>query len=695
MSRIAVVFVARAETGRRLAINEVTRAGEQWHGRMSVSFLPLRRERVGLRPPATRGPANRGSLPSSSSAPQRGVLIDAHCYSSAIVTGSFRLLTAAVAALLAASCGGSTQEVATPTATAEVVATAVPAATPTSEPTTAPTRAPEPTAAPTRAPAPTAAPTPAPEPIATSTPIPQAAATPAPAPDPTPESTATAVPTQTIASEADDSIVGRWEGAIQWPREPIEFVVEFTTSAEGLDGSLTFPHFDEVITLANVSFDSPGVHFEIASGGRVIVAYDGELVGDTISGEAMETGESARFTLRRVGAGEIRVEAPREDVVSEPTAPPAALPSPTPPPPTVDCSGSTPTRTAPADAGPLPSSILAPIGINLEYVRYWTPSTPFVNVFRQAENWMSRGAEDYATYDSFVNIPVDAQGYPLEIPYDNGVDPPQVAHTVMIWATNWDYPTGTYTFIFDGDGTVEVLGDVPDHIFEGGGICHQFTVSMPTPDFGLGLVIRRSNKDNPVRNIRLIPLGFESVYEVQPLHPTYLERLNGFSVIRFMDWNETNNNEIERWDERTVPDGALQSRPLKGVAYEYMIQLANERDSDPWFTVPHRVDDSYVAELARLINRELDPERKVYIEYSNEVWNSSFDQWDWANEQGAALGLSDEYGMAGFRYTAKRSAEIFKIFEDEFGAGKERLVKVLATQASVPWVSEQILESFS
>ena len=294
-----------------------------------------------------------------------------------------------------------------------------------------------------------------------------------------------------------------------------------------------------------------------------------------------------------------------------------------------------------------------------------------------------------------MDIPVDAQGYPLEIPYDNGVDPPQIAHTVMIWDTKWDYPTGTYTIIFDGDGKVEVWGDVPDHIFEGGGICHQFNVSRTTPDYGLGLIIRRSNKDNPVRNIRLIPPGFETVYEVQPLHPTYLERLQGFSVIRFMDWNETNNNEIERWDERTVPDDALQSRPLKGVAYEYMIQLANERGADPWFTIPHRVDDNYLAELARLIKRELNPDRKVYIEYSNEVWNSSFDQWDWVNEQGAALGLSDEYGMAGFRYTAKRSAEIFKIFEDEFGAGKERLVKVLSTQASVPWVSEQILEAFS
>jgi hypothetical protein len=126
-----------------------------------------------------------------------------------------------------------------------------------------------------------------------------------------------------------------------------------------------------------------------------------------------------------------------------------------------------------------------------------------------------------------------------------------------------------------------------------------------------------------------------------------------------------------------------------------MIQLANEVGSDPWFTVPHKVDDNYVVEMARLIKRELDPDKKIYIEYSNEVWNWSFGQTKWVNEQGLILGLATENGAAGWRYTAKRSAEIFKIFEDEFGAEKDRLIKVLASQASNPWVSEQIMEAFS
>ena len=100
--------------------------------------------------------------------------------------------------------------------------------------------------------------------------------------------------------------------------------------------------------------------------------------------------------------------------------------------------------------------------MNIDYVRYWSPATPFVNVFRAAGPWLSREAGRFDVYATGVEIPLDEQGYPFEIPYDNGVDPPQVAHTVMLWETTWDYPSGTYTLIFDGDGEIQVTGNVPD-----------------------------------------------------------------------------------------------------------------------------------------------------------------------------------------------------------------------------------------
>ena len=53
--------------------------------------------------------------------------------------------------------------------------------------------------------------------------------------------------------------------------------------------------------------------------------------------------------------------------------------------------------------------------------------------------------------------------------------------------------------------------------------------------------------------------------------------------------------------------------------------------------------------------------QKVFVEYSNEVWNTLFSQGLWAKSEGLRLGLSTDQNTAQYRYYAKRSDEIFKI----------------------------------
>ena len=57
---------------------------------------------------------------------------------------------------------------------------------------------------------------------------------------------------------------------------------------------------------------------------------------------------------------------------------------------------------------------------------------------------------------------------------------------------------------------------------------------------------------------------------------------------------------------------------------------------------------------------------QVYVEYSNEVWNSQFTQNAYAAKQGVALGLADaaEPWVAAWLYTSYRSVQIFDIFEE-------------------------------
>ncbi|MCA9169106.1 MAG: hypothetical protein KDB23_15635, partial [Planctomycetales bacterium] len=108
-----------------------------------------------------------------------------------------------------------------------------------------------------------------------------------------------------------------------------------------------------------------------------------------------------------------------------------------------------------------------------------------------------------------------------------------------------------------------------------------------------------------------------------------------------------------------------------------------------WFCIPHQADDEYVREFARAVKTHLAPERRAYIEYSNEVWNSQFKQHHYAGKHGLDLGLGARQWEAAWHYYSQRSVEIFKIFESEFG-GTERLVRVLASQAASAHVADQI-----
>jgi hypothetical protein len=91
-----------------------------------------------------------------------------------------------------------------------------------------------------------------------------------------------------------------------------------------------------------------------------------------------------------------------------------------------------------------------------------------------------------------------------------------------------------------------------------------------------------------------------------------------------------------------------------------------------------------------LVKRKLDPDRKVYIEYSNEVWNGMFAQSKYAGEQGIKLGFAEKPWEAAWRYTAYRSVQMFKLWEEAFG--RERLIRVLASQGANPYVSERVVE---
>ncbi len=134
-------------------------------------------------------------------------------------------------------------------------------------------------------------------------------------------------------------------------------------------------------------------------------------------------------------------------------------------------------------------------------------------------------------------------------------------------------------------------------------------------------------------------------------------------------------------------NGNLTMLIRSGIAVEDIAEISNDANIDSWVTIPHLVDDNYIRNFARVLNEKLDSDRKVYVEYSNEVWNTAgpFRQTQYAE----AMGRHEGIGIHAFK--AKRSAEIFKIFEEEFGDG--RVINVVAGQAANPWIAEQYFKA--
>jgi hypothetical protein len=127
-----------------------------------------------------------------------------------------------------------------------------------------------------------------------------------------------------------------------------------------------------------------------------------------------------------------------------------------------------------------------------------------------------------------------------------------------------------------------------------------------------------------------------------------------------------------------------------GVAYEYMMELANQVDADPWFCIPHLADDDFVRNLATLVaTMTTRPNTTVYVELSNEMWNSMFRQtWHaWAMTRELDLLYSSTY-------VGLRSSQIFAIFQEvfeTFGETAPKLHRVLGTQSVNSWITEQVI----
>lgn len=340
------------------------------------------------------------------------------------------------------------------------------------------------------------------------------------------------------------------------------------------------------------------------------------------------------------------------------------------------------------------------LGTNLSGMVDWSTEEPFTDYFKTARVFASGTVEEWS--DGRV-LDRNSAGWVQR------VVPGQVARTVM-FTDSGRYRPGRYVVRYAGRGEIRYGGSarlVADESRHGRDVLE---VSVSRDSTGIAVDLLSVDAEDPVRDFRVYgpggacaddrarwcdestpcPIGdcltFEEHAEELTFNPDFIQRLRPYRMLRFMDFMNTNNSTIRTWQDRPTAEDATWTD--RGVPLEIMIRLANQTRTRPWFCIPHQADDDYVRSFAEQVRDQLDPSIPVWIEYSNEIWNSMFEQHRYAQEQGERLGLGTEF-EAVLHFQSRRSAEIFRIFEEVLG--NERLVRVLAAQASNPWVAEQLL----
>lgn len=320
---------------------------------------------------------------------------------------------------------------------------------------------------------------------------------------------------------------------------------------------------------------------------------------------------------------------------------------------------------------------VAPVmAMNINGVVYYGAAWQFVDMMKHSREW--RAVKDEEEW----SIVEDEHGWPVQLKHKNGetaaIDQERPAYMYFYGRR----VEGLVTVEWDGDGEVGIQGagyPLKEDFYPGK------NKRVYKWDFKTGepkVLIMRSNPENYVKNIRIWMPGFEDGRTV--FHPEWVDMLKPFGALRFMEWNAANITVVKEWSERKSP---LAMRQTRETAWEYVVQLANLMNRDPWISIPHLASDDYVRELTRFLKENLNPGLRVYVEYSNEIWNNSFSQTRWLQERARedieTKNIADDRGRPArpWEHAAylcgKRSAEIWRIMANEMG-DPESIVRVMA-----------------
>ncbi len=344
------------------------------------------------------------------------------------------------------------------------------------------------------------------------------------------------------------------------------------------------------------------------------------------------------------------------------------------------------------------------IGINLNFPER---GGTFVDVVKENYRWTRGGAE-------LTGAQVDEKGWPTvdaQFVWDN--------RPVAEWTGSIDDPeeyridvSGTYKCSFQGQAnlTGAMGGAVENQVYDGATNTTTFDFVVQGPpgaEHGFIIISFSNTRRNPADTSES---GFTEFKMLRPGYPLgtdriftdeFLAAMRGiqFEAIRFMPFVGANNVEqiyptVTDWSQRKLLDDASQAEisPIGkygNAAWELVIQLGNTLRRDIWICIPNSATEEYVRNLAEMIGDDLDSDLNIYLENSNEVWNSIFPQQSWNAAQAADRGIGEHENHA------RRTAQLAQIFGEVMGQEtiNTRVRPILAShQPMLKWWVEPMLE---
>jgi len=320
----------------------------------------------------------------------------------------------------------------------------------------------------------------------------------------------------------------------------------------------------------------------------------------------------------------------------------------------------------------------------------WNPASPFLDIARLMRPFAAvdgDGKTVLAAGDLDAGGHLDPDGYPLRVP-----------RGMAGLRTIWDWPSGPaaearaglYILTYEGSGAIRLGGGAQVQAEAKGRIVFEnrrgtrFWLEITATD--------PAGRGDHIRALSIMRAEHAALAATGAVFdPGWIEQVQDARELRFMDWMRTNGSTEVAWPDRPQPGHASWS--ASGAPVEIMVRLANEAGVDPWFTMPHAADDDYVRTFASYVRDHLDPRLKVHVEYSNETWDSAFEQFDWLRAQAIAdWGAEAGADFPLIDYQARRATEVAVIWQEVFGPEADvRLVNVLGSQAVYPGRSERLL----